>query len=98
MNGLDDFGSDDPNYVGFDYTALLKGAGGLLSGVAEGFGDGKKGGGVPPEVAMRLEQDRLKAEKSASTMKMVLIGFAGLVGVVGLVFLLKGRSAPAAGK
>ena len=97
MSGLDCLGTDDPNYVGFDYTSLLKGLGGAVSGIAEGFGD-KKGGGDGGAEKARLEEQKRQAEKSASTMKYILIGVAGLVGVVGLVFLLKGRSAPAAGK
>jgi hypothetical protein len=88
MSGLDELGTDDPNYVGFDYTSLLKGMGGLVSGVAEGFGD-KKGGGDGGAEKARLEEQKRQAEKSASTMKYVLIGVVGFVGVVGLVLLSK---------
>lgn len=91
MSGFDELGVDE---LGFDYSSLLKGAGGLLSGVSEGFGDKGGGGAAAVMEKVRQEEAQRKAEKSAATMKYVLIGVLGLVGVGALVFLLRRPPAP----
>ena len=92
MDGLDALGThEDESFLGgFDYMSLVKGAGNLLSGVAEGFGD-KGGGGGAAAAAEKAKADeaRRKAEASASTMKMALIGVLALVGLGGVVFLAR---------
>jgi hypothetical protein len=91
MEGLDYCGtheceSTSEAILGFDYMALLKGAGGMLFGVAEGFGD-KKAPAGESEALKRAQDEKKRAEQSATTMKWVLIGLAGLVGVGGIVLL-----------
>ena len=93
-DGLDYFGIDDDS-VGFDYMSLLSGAGGMLSGA--GGLMGKPAGAADPAAAIekqRLQDAKDRAEKSASTMKMVLIVVGTLAGV-GVLALLTGRRAPA---
>jgi hypothetical protein len=85
MSGLDYLSAD---YIGaFDYMSLLKGAGGLLSGFGGGGGGGDDKGAAE---RARLEEQRRQAEKSASNMRMALIGVAA-VSVAGLAVLLARR-------
>jgi hypothetical protein len=45
---MDDFDQIGDDMAGFDYSSLLKGAGGLLSGISEGFGGQKPQQQQPP--------------------------------------------------
>lgn len=88
MSDLDYFGCENPNYVGFDYMSLLKGTGGLLQSFGGGGGGG--GGEKGPSAAQIQQQMQLQqAEQSATTMKIVLIGLAALLGAGGLAFALR---------
>lgn len=86
MTGLDLMGADD---VGFDWTSIAKGAGGLLQGAGGLLGPGGGGGGdkaaIMAEVErQRLEEEKRKAEKSASTLKLAL-GLTAGAAVLGTV-------------
>jgi hypothetical protein len=88
MSGLDCLGA-------FDYLSLVQAGGGLLQGAGgllSGGGGGKGGGGKTAE-QQKLEDEKARAEKSASTMKTVLIvgGVALGIGGIGLAFALGGR-------
>src|SRR6185369_17968109 len=91
-DGLDYLGCDDmdPHYLtrqqllGFDWMSLAKGAAGALSGTGDllGPGDKKKGGDDDVKKALekqKLEDEKKRAEASATTMKIVL----GVVAVLG---------------
>lgn len=77
MNGLDDLGTHDipgGTIMGFDYMSLIKGGAGMLSGAGGMFGGG--GGGAQPDAAAvaeryRLEEEKRKAQRSATTWKIV---------------------------
>ena len=70
MDAFDEIGDD---MSGFDYSALMKGAGGLLSGIADGFGDKKAA--QPPAPP---------PPPPSNTWKYVALGLGG-VGIVGVV-------------
>jgi hypothetical protein len=81
MSGLDCLGTDE---IGaFDYMSLLSGAGGMLSG----FGGGGKDAGAAEKA--RLEEEKRRAEKSASTMKMALLGLGAVVLAGGIALLVR---------
>jgi hypothetical protein len=87
MLGCEEVGhiSEINTEIGFDYMSLLKGLGG---GLASATGSGDQKG---PSSQQMAEQQRLQqAEKSASTMKLALIGL-GAVATAGLVAVLVGR-------
>jgi hypothetical protein len=81
MEGLDCLGCENPNYVGFDYGSLLKGAGGLLSG----FGGGG-GGQATTADQVRQQMELEKAKQSASTLKTVLIALGVAAGAGGILY------------
>jgi hypothetical protein len=88
FDGLDECGTHEcPSALGFDYMSLLKGLGGAVSGIAEGFGD-KKGATTPAaqQALLQAQAEKARAEQSAATAKWVLIGLGGLVAVGGIVF------------
>jgi hypothetical protein len=70
--------------VGFDYGSLLKGLGG-------GLASATSSGGGQPSAQQLIEQQKLQAaEKSASTLKLVLIAL-GAIATAGLVAVLVRR-------
>lgn len=86
MEAFDCYGAEDPNYVGFDASDFLKGAGGLLSGLS---GDDKS-----KSSTKQADEARARAEQSAATMKTALFGVIG-AGVVGIIVFLAMRKPPA---
>jgi hypothetical protein len=84
-SGFDCLGCENPDYVGFDYMSLLKGTGGLLSGFGGSGGKDDKSTADQIKQQMQLQQ----AQQSASTMKMVLIGLAVVVGMGGFALALR---------
>jgi len=87
-SGFDVLGCENPDYVGFDYMALLKGTGGLLSSFGGGGGNSdKEKTSSAAEIKQQLALQQ--AQQSASTTKMILIGLVALLGVGGLALALR---------
>jgi hypothetical protein len=101
MDGLDLLGTHDVKpgtLLGFDYMSLLSGGAGLLSGAGglmSGGGGAGGGGAAAAAEKQRLQDEKARAEKSASTMKTILIVVGSIAGL-GLIAVLAGGRAPAA--
>lgn len=100
MEGFDVYGvGEEQKSGGFDWSSLLKGAGGLLSGISEGFGGNKTAATAQQQQALEAQMKAAQAEQSAATLKYALIGLAGLVVVGGGIFLAtRGGSSASAAK
>jgi hypothetical protein len=98
-DGLDYLGCEEaPSsggaLLGFDWMNLAKGAAGALSGAGELFGDKdkKKGGDDAVKAALekkRLEDEKQKAQSSATMMKIVLGVVAGLAALTGVALIAR---------
>lgn len=100
MDGLDCLGTHEVKpgtFLGFDYMSLIKGGAGMLSGAGGMFGGG--GGGAQPDAAAAAERARQaeatrKAEKSATTWKIIGGGVLGLAAVGGIAAVALRRPVP----
>lgn len=100
MDGFDTLAAEQ---VGFDYMSLLKGAGGMLSGAggmmsAQQSGQaGTPAAGTPAAVAAEqqlLAMQKLQAESSARTWKIVGGIALAVVGLGGVALLMRPRTVP----
>lgn len=89
MSGFDELGCEDE--IGFDFLSMIPMAGGLISAAA---GGGKGGGGGGQESAaaaaerQRLQDEKDRAQRSATTWKIVGISILALLGLGGVAFVV----------